>query len=98
MQLAPEFDDQVSVALCPTVMVAGLAVSDAVGAGSSDPPPPPQPASTLPSAENAIRVRHLAAIDACAFTSRVLSRLIPRRMHRVETAECSERSRWFKAW
>jgi hypothetical protein len=69
VQLVPWFEDQVSVALCPSAMVVGAAVSDAVGAGIaglSEPPPPPQPASTLPSAI-AISPDHLAAVAASLF-------------------------------
>jgi hypothetical protein len=61
------FDDQSSVALCPTVMVVGATVSDAVGAGGLSDPPPPQPASTLPSAENAISPDLFAAIAVLVF-------------------------------
>jgi hypothetical protein len=62
-------EDQVSVALCPTVIVVGATASDAVGVGAEDPPPPPpplQPARALPKIENAISFDHFAAI-ACSF-------------------------------
>jgi hypothetical protein len=60
-------DDQLSVALCPAVMVDGVTVIVAVAAGVLDPPPPPPPhaASAPASAESAMHLKRCDAVTCC---------------------------------
>ena len=61
------FDDHVSVALCPAMMVVGATEIVAVAAGGLDPPPPPppQPANAAVSAESAMNLKHFDAMVRC---------------------------------
>jgi len=60
------FDVHVSVALCPAVMVVGSTEIVAVAAGGLEPPPPPpQAANAAVSAESAMSLKHLDAIERC---------------------------------